>query len=61
VLADASFIGFIPVPELAARPFAIAGWNVPDIGTVVRTLADQVAWFADPDGNTLSLTGFAAP
>ena len=125
MLADASFIGFVPardltaarafyegtlglrvvddtpfalvldaggtmlrvtaVAEFAARPFTIAGWNVPDIGAVVRALAgqgvqfarydgltqddlgiwttpggDQVAWFKDPDGNTLSLTAFAA-
>jgi catechol 2,3-dioxygenase-like lactoylglutathione lyase family enzyme len=124
VLADASFIGFIPVRDLAAarafyggtlglrvvadtpfalvldaggtmlrvtpvpefsdRPFTVAGWNVPDIGAAVRTLADRgvrftrydgmtqddlgiwvtpggdrVAWFKDPDGNTLSLTTFA--
>jgi len=75
-----------PVPELAARPFTIAGWAVPDIGAAVRVLTgrgiqfarydgmtqddlgiwttpggDRVAWFTDPDGNTLSLTTFAAP
>jgi hypothetical protein len=84
VLADASFIGFIPVSDLGARPFTIAGWRVPDIGAEVRTLTDkgvqftrydgmahddlgvwtapsgdQIAWFTDPDGNTLSLTAFA--
>ena len=73
-----------PVPGLAARSFTIAGWNVPDIDAVVRDLAgrgveftryasmaqdelgvwttpggDRVAWFTDPDGNTLSLTTFA--
>jgi len=73
-----------PVPGLAARPFTIAGWRVPDIDTAVRALAgrgvkftrydgmaqddlgiwttpggDRVAWFTDPDGNTLSLTAFA--
>ncbi len=75
-----------PVPELPDRPFTVAGWNVPDIGAAVRTLAgrgvrftrydgmtqddlgiwvtpggDRVAWFKDPDGNTLSLTTFARP
>jgi catechol 2,3-dioxygenase-like lactoylglutathione lyase family enzyme len=124
VLADAAFIGFIPVRDLATarsfyaetlglrvveqtpfalvvdaggtmlrvtpapglepRPFTIAGWKVPDIKAAVRALAgrgvgftrydgmaqddlgiwatpggDQIAWFTDPDGNTLSLTEFA--
>jgi catechol 2,3-dioxygenase-like lactoylglutathione lyase family enzyme len=74
-----------PVPDLAPRPFTIAGWRVPDIRVTVRALADagvaftrydgidqddlgiwttpggdQIAWFTDPDGNTLSLTTFAA-
>jgi catechol 2,3-dioxygenase-like lactoylglutathione lyase family enzyme len=127
MLADASFIGFIPVRDLpvargfyegtlglrvvddtpfalvldaggtmlrvtpvgdlaAPRPFTIAGWNVPDISATVRVLAgrgvrftrydgmtqdelgiwttpggDRIAWFTDPDANTLSLTAFAAP
>jgi catechol 2,3-dioxygenase-like lactoylglutathione lyase family enzyme len=84
--AGGTMLRVTPVPELAARPFTIAGWNVPDIGAVVRALAgrgvqfarydvmaqddlgiwttpggDRVAWFKDPDGNTLSLTTFAAP
>jgi catechol 2,3-dioxygenase-like lactoylglutathione lyase family enzyme len=84
--AGGTMLRVTPVPELAARPFTIAGWNVPDIGAVVRTLAgrgvrfarydgltqddlgiwttpggDQVAWFSDPEGNTLSLTAFAVP
>jgi catechol 2,3-dioxygenase-like lactoylglutathione lyase family enzyme len=84
--AGGTMLRVTPVPELPARPFTIAGWNVPDIGAVVRTLAgrgvqfarydgltqddlgiwttpggDQVAWFKDPDGNTLSLTAFAVP
>jgi catechol 2,3-dioxygenase-like lactoylglutathione lyase family enzyme len=83
--AGGTMLRVTPVPELAARPFTIAGWNVPDIGAVVRALAgrgvqfarydgmtqddlgiwttpggDRVAWFKDPDGNTLSLTMFAA-
>jgi len=74
-----------PVPDLAPRPFTIAGWQVPDIRATVRALTDagvaftrydgidqddlgiwttpggdQIAWFTDPDGNTLSLTTFVA-
>jgi catechol 2,3-dioxygenase-like lactoylglutathione lyase family enzyme len=83
--AGGTMLRLTPVPGLAARPFTVAGWNVPDIGAVVRALAgrgvqfarydgltqddlgvwttpggDRVAWFKDPDGNTLSLTTFAA-
>jgi catechol 2,3-dioxygenase-like lactoylglutathione lyase family enzyme len=72
------------VGELTAQPFSIAGWTVPDIAVAVRALTaagvefnrydgmdqddlgvwtapggGQVAWFRDPDGNTLSLTAFA--
>jgi catechol 2,3-dioxygenase-like lactoylglutathione lyase family enzyme len=127
MLADAAFIGFIPVRDLAAardfyagtlglrvvdetpfalvldaggtmlrvtpvpepavvQPFTIAGWRVPGIDAAVRSLThrgvqftrydgmahdelgiwttpggDRIAWFTDPDGNTLSLTEFAAP
>jgi catechol 2,3-dioxygenase-like lactoylglutathione lyase family enzyme len=84
--AGGTMLRVTPVPGLAARSFTVAGWNVPDIGAAVRDLAgrgvtftrydglaqddlgiwtapggDQVAWFTDPDGNTLSLTTFAAP
>lgn len=84
--AGGTMLRVTPVPELSARPFTVAGWNVPDIGAAVRALAgrgveftrydglaqdelgvwatpggDRVAWFSDPDGNTLSLTAFAAP
>jgi catechol 2,3-dioxygenase-like lactoylglutathione lyase family enzyme len=83
--ADGTMLRVTPVPDLAARPFTIAGWKVPDIDAAVRALADRgvqfarydgmvqdalgiwatpggdhVAWFTDPDGNTLSLTTFAA-
>jgi catechol 2,3-dioxygenase-like lactoylglutathione lyase family enzyme len=83
--AGGTMLRVTPVPGLAARPFTIAGWNVPDIDATVRALAalgipfsrydgvtqddlgiwttpggDRVAWFTDPDGNTLSLTAFAA-
>jgi catechol 2,3-dioxygenase-like lactoylglutathione lyase family enzyme len=82
--AGGTMLRVTPVPELAARSFTVAGWNVPDIDAVVRDLAergvrftryagmtqdelgvwttpggDRVAWFTDPDGNTLSLTRFA--
>jgi catechol 2,3-dioxygenase-like lactoylglutathione lyase family enzyme len=83
--AGGTMLRVTPVGELAARPFSIAGWNVPDVGATVRVLAgrgvqfarydgltqdelgiwttpggDRIAWFTDPDGNTLSLTTFAA-
>ena len=83
--AGGTMLRVTPVPGLAARPFTVVGWNVPDIGAVVSALAgrgvqfarydgltqddlgiwttpggDRVAWFTDPDGNTLSLTTFAA-
>ena len=83
--AGGTMLRVTPVPEAAARPFTIAGWDVPDIGAAARTMAgrgvqfarydgltqddlgiwttpggDRVAWFKDPDGNTLSLTTFAA-
>ena len=83
--AGGTMLRVTPVPGLAARSFTVAGWNVPDIGAAVRDLAgrgvrfarydgmaqddlgiwtapggDQVAWFHDPDGNTLSLTTFTA-
>ena len=69
------------VDQVAAAPYTIVGWVVPDIASAVRALAaggvrwerfagmeqdemgvwtspggDRVAWFKDPDGNTLSLT-----
>jgi len=82
--AGGTMLRVTPVPGLAARPFTVAGWQVPDIDAAVRALAgrgveftrydgmaqddlgiwttpggDRVAWFTDPDGNTLSLTAFA--
>ena len=83
--AGGTMLRVTPVPGLAARSFTVAGWNVPDIGAAVRDLAsrgvkftrydglaqddlgiwtapggDRVAWFHDPDANTLSLTTFTA-
>ena len=82
--AGGTMLRVTPVPGLAARPFTVAGWQVPDIDAAVRALAgqgveftrydgmaqddlgiwatpggDRIAWFTDPDGNTLSLTEFA--
>jgi catechol 2,3-dioxygenase-like lactoylglutathione lyase family enzyme len=82
--AGGAMLRVTPVGEFTAQPFTVAGWTVPDISAEVRALAgrgvrftvyegmdqddlgiwtapggDQVAWFADPDGNTLSLTTFA--
>jgi catechol 2,3-dioxygenase-like lactoylglutathione lyase family enzyme len=84
--AGGTMLRVTPVPEPPALSFTIAGWNVPDIAATVRELAgrgvpfnrydsmnqdelgiwttpggDRVAWFTDPDGNTLSLTTFAGP
>ncbi len=83
--AGGTMLRVTPVPELAARSFTVAGWNVTDIEAAVRALAgrgvrftrydgmtqddlgiwvtpggDRIAWFTDPDGNTLSLTMFAS-
>jgi catechol 2,3-dioxygenase-like lactoylglutathione lyase family enzyme len=69
------------VGSVAAAPYTVVGWGVPDIADAVRELAGRgvefvrypalqqdalgiwrapsgarVAWFRDPDGNTLSLT-----
>ena len=83
--AGGTMLRVTPVPGLTARSFTVAGWKVPDIGAAVRDLGgrgvqftrydglvqddlgiwtapggDRVAWFQDPDANTLSLTMFAA-
>ena len=82
--ANGTVLRVTPVPQFVVQPFAIAGWQVPDIDATVRALSDsgvpfsrydglvqdelgvwtapggdRVAWFNDPDGNTLSLTTFA--
>ncbi len=71
------------VDAVAATPYTVLGWSVPDIGATVADLASagvvftryggleqdeagiwtapsgaRVAWFADPDGNTLSVTEY---
>ncbi|GAA3191946.1 VOC family protein [Actinocorallia longicatena] len=37
------------------------GMDQDDLGVWTSPSGERVAWFADPDGNTLSLTQFAAP
>ncbi|HEY3833668.1 MAG TPA: VOC family protein [Acidimicrobiia bacterium] len=84
VNANGTAIRVTPVGELTVQPFTVAGWKVRDITATVRALTakgvvfsrydgmdqdelgvwsapggGQVAWFTDPDGNTLSLTSFA--
>lgn len=81
--ANGTMLRVTPVPEFSVQPFTVAGWAVLDIADTVRALTDRgvvfrrydgmvqddlgiwaapsgdrVAWFGDPDGNTLSLTEF---
>jgi catechol 2,3-dioxygenase-like lactoylglutathione lyase family enzyme len=83
--ANGTMLRLTAVDDLRAQPFTIAGWQVDDIEAGVDALStlgvtftryqgmdqdergiwttpggDRVAWFADLDGNTLSLTMFAA-
>jgi len=83
--AGGTMLRVTPVAGFEARPFTVAGWQVPDTRSTVAALTsrgvefaryegmtqddlgiwttpggDLVAWFKDPDGNTLSLTTFAA-
>ncbi|HVW09658.1 MAG TPA: VOC family protein [Bryobacteraceae bacterium] len=69
------------VKEVAAAPYTVLGWSVPDIAAAVKALTAagvrfqryermqqdelgiwtapggaKVAWFQDPDGNTLSIS-----
>jgi catechol 2,3-dioxygenase-like lactoylglutathione lyase family enzyme len=75
-----------PVGQLRVQPFTIAGWEVTDVGSEVDRLSasgvsftrydgmdqddrgiwtapsgDTVAWFTDPDGNTLSVSSPRPP
>ena len=68
------------VDEVAAAPYTVLGWKVPDVEAAIGALSargvefkrfdgveqdehgvwtapggSRIAWFADPDGNTLSL------
>lgn len=81
--ANGTMLRVQKVQELLPATHTVAGWEVPDIGSRMRELAEQgvcferypglpqdelgawttpsgakVAWFKDPDGNTLSLTQF---
>jgi len=59
------------VPDISAVVRTLAGRGVQfarydgltqdDLGIWTTPGGDQVAWFNDPDGNTLSLTAFAVP
>jgi catechol 2,3-dioxygenase-like lactoylglutathione lyase family enzyme len=81
--AGGTLLRCTPVPDFSPPAFTVAGWKVPDITMAVEELGvrgvtclrfdgmtqdelgiwtapggDRVAWFNDPDGNTLSLTTF---
>lgn len=52
------------VRELSDRGVEFSRFNGMDqdeLGIWSSTSGDRVAWFTDPDGNTLSLTAFASP
>jgi catechol 2,3-dioxygenase-like lactoylglutathione lyase family enzyme len=63
-------IGGWKVPDITATVRALTGRGVEftrydgmaqdDLGVWSAPSGDRVAWFKDPDGNTLSLTTFAA-
>jgi catechol 2,3-dioxygenase-like lactoylglutathione lyase family enzyme len=86
VVVDASGVTLrlTPVPDFRPQPFTIAGWEVASIQQSVDALValgltfnrydgldqdergiwrapdgDLIAWFSDPDGNTLSLASLA--
>jgi catechol 2,3-dioxygenase-like lactoylglutathione lyase family enzyme len=48
--AGGTMLRVTPVPGVAARPFTIAGWKVPDIAAAVRALAGQGVQFTRYDG-----------
>jgi catechol 2,3-dioxygenase-like lactoylglutathione lyase family enzyme len=58
------------VPDVGATVRSLSDQGVPfsryegmlqdDLGVWLAPSGDQVAWFKDPDGNTLSLTQFAS-
>lgn len=62
MLTNMSFIGFIPVrdPVAMVRVLRYDGIAQDDLGIWTAPSGDRVAWFRDQDGNTLSLTTFAA-
>lgn len=79
--AHGTMLRVTKVETVAAAPYTVLGWTVPDIAAAIRELertgvrfqhfdglpqdelgiwhapgGAQVAWFRDPDGNTLSIT-----
>ena len=83
--AHGTMLRVTAVGEVAAAPYTVLGWAVPDIAATVNGLrergvairrfdaldqddlgvwrspgGDLVSWFADPAGNTLSVTEFVA-
>jgi catechol 2,3-dioxygenase-like lactoylglutathione lyase family enzyme len=48
--AGGTMLRVTPVPGPAARPFTIAGWQVPDIDAAVRALAGRGVEFTRYDG-----------
>ncbi len=69
--AGETMVRITKVDGLAPQPFTVLGWIVPEIGRAGMSQdddgvwttpgGDMVAWFTDPDGNTLSLTQFGRP
>ncbi|WP_300611272.1 VOC family protein [Trebonia sp.] len=51
--ANGTMLRVTAVPEVATPGYTILGWRV-----TAAPGGALVAWFADPDGNTLSLTQF---
>ena len=79
--ANGIMVRAVKMKDFTPAQYTILGWEVPDIGKVVRALqtngvhfeifgffkqdelgiwtspsGDKVAWFKDPDGNTLSVS-----
>ena len=47
---NGTMVRVTPVPDHEARPFTIAGWDVPDIAAMVTALADRGVSFTRYDG-----------
>jgi catechol 2,3-dioxygenase-like lactoylglutathione lyase family enzyme len=47
--------------DLGVRFLRFEGLEQDDLGIWIAPSGDRVAWFSDPDNNTLSLTTFASP
>jgi len=48
--ASGTMLRLTPMPELAAQPFTIAGWRVPDITATAQSLAERGVRFTRYDG-----------